>query len=159
MDQARLAPLGDDQVARLGAGVLHMGAGGVEVGVVQHHVARLGDGGEEDVLGRAALVGGDHVLEAGDVLDGGLELVEGGGAGIGLVAGDHACPLAGGHGARAAVGEQVDEHVAGAEQKGVVAGCRQLGFALSHSRELDGFHGADAEGFDDGLWVEGLHLG
>ena len=38
-----LAALGDDQVDGLGAGELDVGAGGVEVGVVGHHLARPAD--------------------------------------------------------------------------------------------------------------------
>ena len=126
VDQPRLAALGDHQVARLGAGVLDVGTRGVEVGVVGHHVARPGDGAEQDVLGGAALVRGDHVLEAGDVLHRGLEPVERSRARIRLVAGDHARPLARRHGAGAAVGQQVDQHVLGLEQERIVAGlCEQ----------------------------------
>jgi hypothetical protein len=50
--------------------VLDVGAGGVEVGVVRHHVAgsrRLSP--EQDALGGAPLVGRDHVREAGELLD------------------------------------------------------------------------------------------
>ena len=44
-----------------------------------------------------------------------LEAVKGAGAGIRFIALHHAGPLAGGHGAGAAVGQQVDQHVVGFE--------------------------------------------
>ena len=49
------------------AGELDVGARGVEVRVVRHHVPGLAHHGEQDALGRAALVGRDHVAEAGQL--------------------------------------------------------------------------------------------
>jgi hypothetical protein len=157
MDQPRLPSLGDHQVARLRTRVLDMGARRVEMGVVEHDFPRPGNGGEENVLRRAALVGRNHMLEAGDVAHGSLEAVKGRRAGIGLVAGDHPRPLARRHGAGAAVGEQVDQHVAGVEQKRVVAGGLQRRFPLRQRGEANRLHRADAKRFDDGLWMEFLH--
>ena len=157
MDQPRLAALGDHQVARLGARVLDVGARGVEVRVVGHHVARPGDAGEQDVLGGAPLVGGDHVLEARDVAYRRLKPVEGRRARVRLVAGDHARPLARRHRPRAAVGQQVDQHVARLEQEGVVPGRLQRRLTLRHGREVDRLDRAHAERLDDGLRMEFLH--
>ncbi len=70
VDEARLAPLGDNQVHRLGAGELDVGSGGVEVGVVGHHVAGAADHREEDLLRRPTLMGGDDVLEGEQGADG-----------------------------------------------------------------------------------------
>ena len=61
---------GDRQVDGLGADEFDVGARGIEVRVVGNDVARLAHDAEEDALGGAALVGGDHVAEAEDVLDG-----------------------------------------------------------------------------------------
>jgi hypothetical protein len=66
----RVAALGDDQVDRLGAGELDVGAGGVEVGVVRDHLARPADDREQDLLGRAALVRRDDVGEREELLHG-----------------------------------------------------------------------------------------
>ncbi len=76
----------------------------------------------DQVFGAAALVGGDEVLVAVVGLHGVFEVVEVAAAGVGLVAQHHAGPLAVAHGVGAAVGEQVDVDVFGAEQEGVVAG-------------------------------------
>ena len=150
VDQPRLPALGDDQVARFRATVLDMRPRRVEVRVVQHDIAGPGDHVEEDVLGRAALVRGDHVLEAGDVAHGRLEAIERRRARVRFVGGDHARPLAGRHRAGAAVGQQVDQHVLGLEQERIVAGFRQILLAFGAGGETDRLDRADAEWFDDG---------
>ena len=81
----------------------------------------MSDAGE-DVLGAAALVGGHDVVVAVILADRFFQVVEILAAGVGLVAQHHACPLPVAHGAGAAVGEQVDVDVVGAEQEGVIAG-------------------------------------
>jgi len=95
MDQPGLPAFGDHQVAGLRAAILHVCARGVEVRVVQHDVTRPGDRAEQDVLGRAALVRRNHVLEPGDVAHRMLEAVERLRARVRLVGRDHAGPLAG----------------------------------------------------------------
>ena len=82
----------------------------------------------EDVLGAAALVGRHDVAVAVVLLDGLFEVIEVAAAGVGLVAQHHAGPLPVAHRAGAAVGQQVDVDVLGAQQEGVVAG---LGDALA----------------------------
>ena len=61
MPRCRLARFGNRQVHRLGADKLDVGARGVEVRVVGHHVALLAHHVEQNALGGAALVRGDHV--------------------------------------------------------------------------------------------------
>ena len=89
--------LGAGQVERDGTGELAVGARGVEVAVVGHHVAGLAHDREEDALGGAALVRGDDVLEAGDVVHRVAEVEERRAAGVGLVAAHDAAPLVGAH--------------------------------------------------------------
>ncbi len=72
---------------------LDVGAGRVEVGVVRDDVARAAERRGQDALGRPPLVGGDHVLEADDVLHRVLEADKAGAAGVGLVAAHHGRPL------------------------------------------------------------------
>ena len=69
VDDRWVAPLLDDQVDRLGAGELDVGPGRVEVGVAGDRLAGTPDDGEEDLLGRPALVGRDDVLEREEGLD------------------------------------------------------------------------------------------
>ena len=107
LDQG-VEPLVAHAVQRHGAAELHVGAGGVEVDVVGHHVLLLHEDAEEQVLRRASLMAGDDVLVAGDAPDGGLEVGPAAALRVGLVAGHHGRPLPVAHGRRAAVGEQVD---------------------------------------------------
>ncbi len=81
--------------------------------------------GEENALGGAALVGGDDVLVAEDVLHGISEADEAAAAGVALIALHNGGPLVGGHGAGAGVGEQIDQHIVGGEQEQVVVGGAQ----------------------------------
>ena len=116
----RLPPFRNHQVDRLRAGELDVGPGGVEVGVVGHHVARLAERREEDPLGGAALVGREHLAEAEDVLHRRQEAEPGAAAGVGLVAAHDRRPLLRAHRRRAAVGQEVDEDVLRLEQEDVV---------------------------------------
>ena len=127
-----LAAFGDDEVDGFGADEFDVGAGGVEVGVVGDDVALLAGDAEEDALGGAALVGGDDVRVAEDVLHGVAEAIEAAAAGIALVAFHDGGPLMGGHGAGAGVGEEVDEDVVGREQEEVVV--RRLSGVLRAAR-------------------------
>ena len=82
----RVVPLGDHEVDRLGARELDVRARRVEVGVVGDDLARAADRREEDLLGGAALVRRDHVLEGEELADGLEEDVPGRRAGVALVA-------------------------------------------------------------------------
>jgi hypothetical protein len=94
VDQRRLQALGNDQVLRFHAQVFQVGARGVEVAVVGHQVAALAHGGEQHLLGRAALVRGHEVLHAGDALHHRFQPVEAARAGVALVAFHDGAPLA-----------------------------------------------------------------
>ena len=141
----------DHQVERLSPAGLDVGAGRVEVVVVRHDVARLAQHAEEDALGGAALVCGDDVLEAGDLLHRLFEAVERAAAGVALIPAHHAGPLRRRHRAGAAVGQQIDQHVVGAQQEQVVAGLLQHLGAVLVGREVDRLDGFDFERFDDGF--------
>ena len=65
---------------------------------------------------------GNHVAEAGELVDHALEAEEALAAGVGFVAAHHRRPLFGGHGAGAGIGEQIDQDVAGVDEEQVVAG-------------------------------------
>ena len=145
-----LAAFGGEQVDGFGAGEFDVGAGGVEVGVVGNDHALAAGDSEENALGGAALVRGDHVLVAEDVLDGVAEADEAAAAGVALVAFHDRGPLVRGHGAGAGVGEQVDEDVVGREQEQVVVRGAEEFFALGAGGPADGLDGLDAEGLDDG---------
>ena len=145
------AALGDDQVDGLGAGVLDVGAGRVEVGVVGDGLARAADRREQDLLGGPALVGRDDVAEREERLDRLEEAIPGRRPGIALVAALDAGPLVAAHRAGARVGQQVDDDVLGMDVEEVVAGCREGRLALLDARQPDRLDRVDAERLDDRL--------
>ena len=105
MLQPWLAALGNQQIDSLGAGEFDIGARRVEVRVIGNHVAFLAHHPEEDALGGAALVRGNHVLKAEDVLNGILETIEAAAPGVALVPFHDGGPLVRGHCAGAGVSE------------------------------------------------------
>ena len=138
-----------------GAAILDIGPRRVEMRVVGYDLARLDRGAKQNALGRTALVGGNDVLEPGDLLDGRLEPVERARPGIRFVPAHHAGPLVGRHRSGAGVGQQVDQHVLGLEQEEVVSGCDQRGLTFG-ARAADRLDGLDAERLDDGLEGHGV---
>ena len=149
MDRAGLAPFGDDEIDRLGAGELDVRARCVEVRVVGNDFAGRRDDGEKDALGCAPLMGWDDVPE-GEELAHRLEEAEPGRRpGVALVAVLDRGPLVSGHGSGAGIGEQIDEHVLRPQREQVVPGLAYLPAPLvggGHPQWLDG---VDAERLDD----------
>ena len=62
------SPSSQTQSSATAPAELDVGARGVEVDVVRHHVLLLHQRAEQEVLGRAPLVAGDHVPVAGEAL-------------------------------------------------------------------------------------------
>ena len=75
---------------------------------------------EQDALGRAALMRGNHVLIAKDILYGIAEAIEAPAARIALVAFHDRGPLVRGHSARAGIRQQVNEDIVRREKKQIV---------------------------------------
>ncbi len=147
----RIQALGDDQVVGLRARCLDVAARGVEVTVGGDHPARPAQDGEEDRLGRTALVGRDDVREGHQILHRGLKAKERGAAGVALVSGKQRRLLGRAHGAGPAIGQQVNENVVGSEGEEVVVGGsdqRLAFFAAGHADRLDGL---DPERLDNRL--------
>ncbi len=139
----RVVRLVDDDVAERAAGELLVQARGGEVHVAGHPVAVLDQYLRQDVLGAAALVGGDEVLVAVVGVHGLFERVEVPRTGVGLVAEHHAGPLVVRHRAGARVGQQVDVDLLGLEQERVVAGFADRDFSLLAGGHLDGLDDLD----------------
>ncbi len=130
---------------------LYMGLGGVEVVVGDEDrrlaLATLDQLGKEDLLGPAPLVGGHHMLVAKQLAHGTLQLDEVAAARIGFIPHHDAGPLAIGHGARAAVGQQIDIDIFGQQQEGIPASGLKGGAALGASGLFDGLDHLDTKGF------------
>ena len=142
-----VAGLVDGAVDGEGLAGLDVALGGVEVGVAGHVVAFVHECGEEDVLCCPALVGGDYVVEAGEAVDGFLELEPAACAGVALVAHHEGGPLAVAHGARARVGQQVDVDLFGGELEYVVVSVLDPLLTLFAGAFVDGLYHFDFPGF------------
>ena len=149
VDRLWVAALGDDEVDRLGARELHVGARGVEVGVVGDDLVRPAQDAEQDLLGRPTLVGGDDVREREQLLDRLEERVPRRRPGVRLVAVLDRRPLVAAHRPGSRVGQQVDEHVLGVDREQVPARRLERRRALVARRDADGLDGVDAERLDD----------
>jgi hypothetical protein len=144
--------LGNGKVSRLRPRRLDVRSSRVEMRVVGHHVAGSTDGGEEDPLGRAALVRGDHVLEAEDLAHGALETVPRPTPRVRFVSPHHRSPLFGTHGACSGVRQEIDEHVVRAELERVVARLDEVLAPLRTRRHPDRLDDLDTERLDDTAW-------
>ena len=149
VDGRRVATLGDDEVDGLGAGGLDVGAGRVEMGVVGDDLARAADDAEQDLLGGAALVGGDDVLEREQLLDALQEANHDGEPGVALVAVLDGGPLVAAHRAGAGIGQQVDQDVVGVEVEQVVARRLEGRLPLLDRGQPDRLDRVDPERLDD----------
>ena len=149
VDRLWVAALGDDEVDRLGARELHVGARGVEVRVVGDDLVRPAQDAEQDLLGGPTLVGGDDVREREQLLDRLEERVPRRRAGVRLVAVLDRRPLVAAHRPGSRVGQQVDEHVLGVDREQVPARRLERRRALVARGDADGLDGVDAERLDD----------
>ena len=140
----------DDDVDEDAAGQLLVQARRREVHVAGHVLAGLDDGTADQVFRAAPLVGGDQVAVAVDALHRLFQVVEVAAAGVGLVAQHHARPLAVAHGAGAAVGQQVNVDVVGAEQEGVEAGFGQGALAAGAVNDVERLDHFDLPRFGPG---------
>ena len=107
----------------------------------------LDEFGEENLLRPAPLMGGNRKAVIEDLLYHLGQAVVAAAAGVRFVADHHRAPLAVAHGARAAVGQQIDVDVFGAQQEGVPTGDGQRFVAVFGRGLLDRFHHLDAERF------------
>jgi len=140
---------GAEQVRRLPPHILDIGAGGIEMTVVGHPISGAYQSFRQDRLGGPSLMGGQYVGKTGDIPYGALETFPGPAAGVAFVPHHHGRPLGRGHGAGAAVGEQVDTAVVGVQQKDVVMRPLEGRGTLLGSGQVDGLRGFDAKGLDD----------
>ena len=154
---ARLASFRNHQIASLGADEFHIGSGGIEMRVVGDNVAFLAHHAEQNALGGAALVGGNDMLVAKDILNRIAKPIEAAAAGVALVALHHCGPLMSGHGAGSGVGEEIDQNIVGGKKKQVVKRSPQQLLALRPRGPVNRLDALDAERLDDGTRHGGSH--
>jgi hypothetical protein len=151
MLQGRLPAFRNDKIDRFGADEFNVGTRRIEVGIVGDDIAFLAHHSEENPLSGSALMRGNHVRVAADVLDRIAKTIEAAAARVALVALHDGGPLMRRHGASARIRQQVDQHIVGLEkEKIVVRGLDQL-FTLRPRGPADRLDALDAEGLDDGL--------
>ena len=85
-------------------------------------------------------------------------MIETAAAGVALVALHHRRPLPRRHGARAGIGQQVNEHIVRRKQEQIVVSSLQPGFALFAGRPANRLNALDPERLDDGLYGHGIRL-
>ena len=143
-------PSGITRSTRSRAGVLDVGAGGVEVGVVGHDLAVAADRREQDPLRRPTLMGRDHVLEREQVPDAFEEPEPRRRPGVDSRrrASDRR-PLVARHRPGARVREEIDQYVLGAESEQVVACMPDRLATIFRRGHHERFDRVDAKRFDD----------
>ena len=150
-DAVGIDPFGRGEIDRLGPRKLDVRPRRVEMRVVGHVLAAAAENREQNSLGRSSLVRGNDVLETGQLADLVVEAIKASRAGVRLVAPHDAGPLIGAHGRRAAVGQQVDQHVLGTHGKEVVAALPQDLLPIADRGKPDRFDRLDLERLDDRL--------
>ncbi len=148
--------LGAAAVDGFGAGELDIGAGGVEEGVADKIFPFTAEDAEQYFFRRPSLVGGDDEGHARQLVNAVLKAEKAGAAGIGFIALHDAGPLLAAHGRSAAVGEQVDQDIAGADEEGVIMGSRENFFTFLPGGEIHRFDGFDPERFNNGFHADDL---
>ena len=153
MPRLGIARLRDRDVGPHAARQLCMHAGRREVQVRQHELAGLHEHAREQMLGAASLVRRDQVPPAVDVAHRRFEPVEAARAGVRLVAELHRRALLLRHRRGAAVGQEIDVDVVGAEQERVEAGRDDRPAPGRRVRQTDRLDDLDLVRRQDHAWI------
>src|SRR5207237_1615207 len=113
--------------------------------VVRNDVARLTHHTEQNALGGAALMRGDYVRVAENLLHGSAKTLEAPGAGVAFVAAHDRGPLLSAHGAGAGIGKQINQDVISRQKKEIVVSGAQHALAFIACRPADRFNTLDAK--------------
>ncbi len=151
MPGLRLCPLVDHQINGLGSRVFDIGPGGVEVVVAGDDLAGAAHQLEEDALAGASLMRRQDKGHSRHLAQGLLEAVPASRAGVGLVAPDHPGPLLAAHGRRAAIGQQVDDHIFGSDPEEVEIRAPENRVTLGRRGHANRLDHLDLERLDDRL--------
>ena len=101
-------------------------------------------------------MGGNDIGHIGNTSHGFLEAKKTFAAGIGFITLHDPGPLMTAHGGSTAVGQQVDQYIAGFDAESIEMGGMKNGFPFFLCRKIDGFNGFDPERFNDGFHVNEL---
>ena len=139
----------DDQVDGFRTGVLDVRAGRIEVVVARDYLAGSADQLEQDPLAGTPLMRRQDMRHPGQFEQDRLEAIPAPRSSIRLVATKHSGPLLVAHRRRAAIGQEVDEHVLGRDLKRIEVGISEDRFTLFRRREPDRLDHLDLEWLDD----------
>src|SRR6266542_6391816 len=117
MLDAGIAPFGDHQIDGFSPNEFNIGPRGIEVRVVRNNVTLLAHHAEENSLSRSALVGGDDVAISKNVLHRIAKAIEALAARVALISFHNGGPLVCGHGARAGVGQQINQYISSGKKE------------------------------------------
>ena len=145
----QIARFGRRQIRRDGADIFDVRARRIEVTVVGNDVPLFQTRRSQNALSGASLMRRENVFETGNLAHGSLESSPGATAGIAFVAEHESRPLAVGHGARAAVGQQVDGDVVGVQEEDVVERPGEKDFTLAARGDGQRLGHLDAKRLDD----------
>ena len=140
-----------DQIDGLGAAVVDVGPGGVEVGVAKHQIAGPDQQLHQDVLGAPPLMGRDGVGEAGDLLHGLLKGREAARPNIRFIAPHERRPLLVAHRAGAAVRPEIDEDVLGGQKEHRIERLVQNPHPVGARAQVDPLNALGAKGLSQRL--------
>ena len=132
-------------IQRLRADIFDVGARRVEMTVIWNNVARLQARRRKNMFGRPSLMRRKNMLEAGNFTHGALEPSPGRASRIAFVAKHQSRPLPRRHRARSAVGQQIDRHVFGVQQKNIMVRLGEAAFAMTPPGNRQCFGHLDAE--------------
>ena len=127
--------------------------GGGEVIVHRYHRTLRYQCLREDVLAGTALVRGQEVIHAEDLVQLALQARVGGAAGVAVIGNHHGGLLLVAHGVHAAVGQHVHEDILVLQQEGVVACFGDRREALLHRNEIEFLHNANLVHFERNLFA------
>src|SRR5690625_3948127 len=133
----------------LGPAELDVGARRIKMGVAQKGLAPAAQVSVQNALGRPSLVGRKNIWIAGQVMNGPFKALPADRARIGFISLHHSRPLRRAHGRRPAVGQQINDDLLRLQLERVVAGFRQVFFALRSGGQGNGLNRLDAKRLDD----------
>ena len=121
-----------------------IGAGGIEMRVVDHIVAGLDDGREEQIFSDSSLMNGNEILESENVAQGFFKMLIIAALSVCFITEHHAGPLVVAHGAGAGVGQQIDKDILRFQVEDVEVSFANALFAFFAGNEINRLYDLDS---------------